>query len=489
MEALTTLAAKELLMKKQQKIQTVNPKPFGFRDIFSYALGDFGCNMSFALKNILAVFWTQYMGLENTYSLLLVIVNIWDAVNDPVIGAMLDTDRRVYKKNKFTSYINVGSIGLIFSGALCFIPLPTASSAAKISIFIFGYIVWDAFYTLTNVPYGSLLTLISDKQSQRASLSAWRTLGSTVGNMLPTALIPFIIYDSNNNLLGDRIFIVAIVMGLIGFVSLRIMTKTTEIRNPTDEHYGEHRQFNVLESLKNFLKNRAAVGVTVAAVGMFFGMHGSSLAVTVLFQSYFENVSISGAVSVISMLPAVLFTPLAGRLSEKFGKKELTVSGFAISIISCFAMLLLPIQKNNSGIAVYTICQILNNAGIGIFGSVNWALMGDAVDKNELLTGRREEGMIFSLHSFFRKTAQGLSPALVLVVMNLLGYVGENGGNQTSQTAVRIRYLVAALYLAGAVISFTGMKFIYDLDKKTVDEMHRLGKQNKNTSDEKKGTL
>ena len=70
--------------------------------------------------------------------------------------------------------ISVGSIGLLLAGALCFIPVPSAPKAVKIIVFLAGYIIWDAFYTVANVPYGSLLSLISNDPGDRASLSAFR---------------------------------------------------------------------------------------------------------------------------------------------------------------------------------------------------------------------------------------------------------------------------------------------------------------------------
>ncbi|MBQ9123584.1 MAG: MFS transporter, partial [Lachnospiraceae bacterium] len=136
-------------------------RKFGIRDSIAYALGDFGCNMSFALKGTMAIFWTQFMGLELWYSALLVLVQVWDAINDPVIGSMIDADRRQYKRNKFLQYIWFGSIGLIVAGALCFLPFPNAPLWAQMIIFVCGYVIWDAFYTIANVPYGSLLSLIS----------------------------------------------------------------------------------------------------------------------------------------------------------------------------------------------------------------------------------------------------------------------------------------------------------------------------------------
>ncbi len=149
-------------MKKQPMLDQNGKRKFSIRDSVAYAAGDLGCNISFALKGTMALFWTQVMGLDLWYSVLLIIVQFWDAINDPLIGSIIDSDRRKYKKNKFLSYIWFGSIGLIVGGALCFLPFPEAPLIAKFAIFIGGYVIWDAFYTIANVPYGSLLSLISN---------------------------------------------------------------------------------------------------------------------------------------------------------------------------------------------------------------------------------------------------------------------------------------------------------------------------------------
>lgn len=104
-------------MKKQAQLDAEGHRRFGILDSISYAAGDFGCNMSFALKSTLAIFWTQFMGLEIWYSLLLIIVQVWDAINDPIIGSMIDADKHKYKRNKFLTYIRAGSLGLLVAGA------------------------------------------------------------------------------------------------------------------------------------------------------------------------------------------------------------------------------------------------------------------------------------------------------------------------------------------------------------------------------------
>ena len=452
--------------------ETKQKRKFGMIDNLAYAAGDFGCNMSFALKGTMAIFWTQFMGMDLWYSLLLIIVQVWDAINDPLIGSMIDADKRQYKRNKFLQYIWAGSIGLIVGGACCFLPFPNAPVWAKFIIFIAGYVVWDAFYTVANVPYGSLLGLISDNAGDRASLSAWRSIGSVIGNMAPMVILPMIIYDSNNQLVGERVFFAALLMGFLGFLCFQFMIKKTVIRVETDITLNEEQpKFNVMKAMANFLKNRPAVGATVAAMGMFLGQQGAATAVTVLFQSYFKNAQISGLVSMFAMIPIIVFTPLARKMVNKFGKKELATVGAICSMIACGLMLVLPITPDGKGIGIYVVCQLLNSLGMGVYSTVSWAMMGDAIDYNEWKTGNREEGTVYALHSFFRKLAQGVGPALALVVMTALGYVGTLGANQTPETALNMRYLVAALYLLSAVMQFVGLGLIFNLNKKNLATM------------------
>jgi len=442
------------------------------RDNLAYAAGDFGCNMSFALKSTMAIFWTQFMQMDLWYSLLLVIVQVWDAINDPLIGSMIDADKHQYKRNKFLQYIWFGSIGLIVGGACCFLPFPKAPVWAKFIIFIAGYVVWDAFYTVANVPYGSLLGLISTNPGDRATLSAWRSVGSLVGNMVPMVILPFIIYDSNNNLVGEKVFLAALIMGFLGFLCFQFMIKNTVIRVDTDVKANEDApKFNVIKAMGNFLKNRPAVGATLAAMGMFLGQQGAATAVTVLFQSYFKNAQISGLVSMFAMIPILVFTPLARKMVAKYGKKELASFGAICSVFASLLMLILPITPDSKGLVIYIICQLINSLGLGIYSTVSWAMMGDAIDYNEWKTGNREEGTVYALHSFFRKLAQGVGPAVALVIMVALGYVGANEGNQTPEVALNMRYLVAALYLFSAVMEFVGLGLIYNLNKKNLAKM------------------
>ena len=460
------------------------PRNFGILDSVAYAAGDLGCNMSFALKGTMALFWTQVMGMGLWYSLLLIIVQVWDAINDPLIGVIIDADKRQYKRNKFLTYIWAGSIGLIVGGACCFIPVPQAPVWAKFIIFIAGYVIWDAFYTVANVPYGSLLSLISKDPADRASLSAWRSIGSIVGNMLPMVLLPFIMYNADGSLNGFKVFLAALIMGVLGFFCFQFMIRNTEIRVDTTVKLNDDQpKFNVFQALGNFLRNRPAVGATVAAMGMFIGMQGAATAVSVVFQIYFKNPQISGIVQMFSMIPILLFTPLARKMVVKFGKKELSVIGSICSIIGGLGLFLMFPENTGLDLIIYILCQLVYSLGLGIYSTVSWAMMGDAIDYNEWKTGTREEGVVYSLHSFFRKLAQGIGPAVALVIMTAMGYVNNaidpaTGAETIDVTllawdvAVNMRFLVAVLFTVAAVMQFVGLALIYDLDKKTLAKMN-----------------
>ncbi len=465
-------------MAKQVKLDANGKRTFGMRDCLAYAAGDLGCNMSFALKGTMSIFWTQFMGMDLWYALLLIVVQVWDAINDPLIGSIIDSDKHKYKRNKFLTYIWAGSIGLIVGGACCFLPFPNAQPWAKAIIFIAGYVVWDAFYTVANVPYGSLLSLISNDVKDRASLSAWRSIGSIFGNMLPMVILPFIMYDDNDNLIGERVFIAALVMGVLGFICFQFMIRNTEIRVEDTITLNEDApKFNVFKAFVNFIKNRPAVGATIAAMGMFIGMQGATTAVTVIFQSYYNNVRISGIVQLFAMIPIVCFTPLARKMVAKYGKKELATFGSICSVAAGLGLFI--ITPNNTGLdlILYIVFQLIYSLGLGIYSTVSWAMMGDAIDYNEMMTGTREEGTIYSLHSFFRKLAQGIGPSLILIIMVAFGYVGENEGNQVWQVAVNMRYIVAATFLFSAILQFIGLGLVYNLDKKSLEEMNiKLGR-------------
>ena len=472
------------MAKKPAQLDAKGYRKFGMIDKIAYAAGDFGCNMSFGLKGTVQTFWLTYMMLETgLLSILLLLVQIWDAVNDPIIGSLIDADTRQYKRGKFKTYILVGAIGLIVGGAAVFLPFPNASTVVKAALFIIGYVIWDAAYTMANVPYGSMMSLVTEDAGERAQLSTWRSLGGMVGGMLPGIILPMLIwkdvYDASGNLLGQElqgstVFWAALLMGVIGFVAFLFMINKITIR--VDEYSvktGEEApKFNVIKAICNFMKNRPAVGATIAAMGMFLGMQSATTANSIMFATYFKNAQLSGVVMMIGFLPMFLFMPFIKKLVNKFGKKEAATAGTIVSLVGAAVMLVFPTVSIDMALPVYMVGLLLFGLGMGVYTCVSWALMADAIDYSEWKFGKREEGTVYSLHSFFRKLAQGVGPSIVIALLGVLGYVSELGTTgQTAEMAHRACWLVAGLYMFSAVMQFVGIGLIFNLDKKTLAQM------------------
>ena len=505
-------------------------RKFGIRDKLAYAAGDAGCNLSFGLKSTVQTFWLVFMMMETgLFSILLLIVQAWDAINDPLIGSLIDGDKRKYKLGKYKTYILIGAIGLVVGGAAVFMPFPNANTVVKAVLFILGYVIWDAAYTMANVPYGTMLNIVTENNEERASLSVFRSIGGAVGGMVPGIILPMLIwnkvtFDPQNPtwfldkieipqgaesafapenfltnpvtgelykegdkvlspltgsqievLLGENVFWAALIMGVLAFVFFIFMIKNITIRgNEYAELNQEGEKVNLFKSFGTFLKNRPAVGCTVAAMGMFLGMQSATTANTIMFATHFGQASLSGLVMMVGFLPMFIFMPFATKLVKKYGKKEVASIGSIAGLIGAAILCVFPMCPINLQLIVYMIGLIFFGLGMGFYNCVSWAMMGDAIDYNEWKFGKREESVVYALHSFFRKLAQGVGPAAVIAIMGtpLIGYVSSLGTiGQSAETAKNMCWLVAILYAFSAVCQFVGVALIYNIDKKTLAKM------------------
>ena len=518
-------------MKKEIQLDQNGKRKFGIMDKLAYAAGDAGCNLSFGLKSTVQTFWLVYMMMETgLFSILLLLVQAWDAINDPIIGTLIDTDQRKYKMGKYKTYILIGAIGLLVGGAAVFLPFPKADVVVKAILFIIGYVIWDAAYTMANVPYGTMLNIVTEDAGERAQLSVFRSIGGAVGGMVPGMILPMLIwkkvtYDPSNPtwfldkieipegaesafapenflsnpttgeayvagdkvlspltggqlevLLGEKVFFAALIMGVLAFAFFMFMIKNITIRG--NEYVAQTQEktekVNFIKSFGAFMKNRPAVGCTIAAMGMFLGMQSATTANTIMFATHFGQASLSGLVMMVGFLPMFIFMPFATKLVKKYGKKEVASIGSIAGLVGGAILCIFPLCPKGIQLVIYMIGLIFFGLGMGFYNCVSWACMGDAIDYQEWKTGKREESVVYALHSFFRKLAQGVGPAAVIAIMGtpIIGYVSALGTiGQSAETAARLCWLVAGLYMFSAVSQFVGIALVYNIDKKTLETM------------------
>lgn len=437
-------------------------RPFGKRDLIGYAMGDFGCNMCFALiTNYMMLFYTQYIGLKMTdWAWIIVVGKIWDAINDPIIGSMVD-NVKIGKKSKFMPWITIGSIALIITTTLTFLPIQNTSYAFKVIFCLGAYCLWSVAYTCANVPYGALHSCITDDISQRTTLSTFRSIGAGLAQG-PLMLLPIIIYDDNDNLLGSKMIWITLCCTLIGFVGFTLVRVLVTERVHIEK---EKQKFNYIKTVKGFFTNRPLIAATIVTFVQIICFMSMTSVNTVIFQTYFKNAKLVSVATIIAYVPLVALMPFIGKITRRIGKKGISVVSGVIGTVTGIIALFLPMRPEDpSSMPIYVGCLMLFYVSNAVFSILIWAIVVDCIDYGYQKTGEREEGSMYALYSFFRKLAQGVGSAISALAMSACGYIEALGAAQTAETALNIKNMYIWFMLAGSLVTAVVMKFIYNIE-------------------------
>lgn len=440
-------------------------RPFGMRDKIGYAFGDMGCNFSFQLvSSYMYLFYTQCIGLSAKHWAWIIIVSkVWDAVNDVLIGSLVDRTR-ISKKSKFMPWISIGSVGLVVFSIMIFTPVSNFSQIGKILWCLGSYCLWSVAYTMINVPYGSLHSVITEDPKQRTTLSTFRSIGAALPAVL-VMILPKLVYK-DNVLSANSLFIVTIVFSIAAFFAffgLRKMVTERVVREDKVE------KVSYISTVKSYFTNRAMVGITIATVAVVIFYNSSMSVNNLVFQFYFNDAEKASLAMIASYLPLVAFMPFASNIVAKVGKKKLlTISGL-VSVIAGIVMLVLPITPDFKGIIIYVVGLMFVNTGCCVFQIIVWAIVADCIEDSYRKKGVREEGSLYALYSFFRKLAQGIGSALVALSLSSVGYI-ESSSVQTAEASANIKNLYIILLIIGLAIMTASMKFIYNIGFKEEQE-------------------
>lgn len=468
--------------------QTITQKPFSIRDRIGYLMGDFGCGMSFSLiSGYMMLFFTQYIGISLVhYGFIILLTKIWDAINDPIIGAM--ADRFTPKSgSKFKPWIFWGSFPLAFGSCILFLDTHTWAYPTKIIVCIIGYLIWDIAYTVVNVPYGSMNATITSDPVERSQLSTWRSFGAIVAAIPISIVIPMFAYKKEvvngveqSILQGQNLFIIAIVMGIIALVSFQMVCRLCTERITVDERK-DAPKFSYVQALKGFFTNRSMLAVAFATLGYVIFIMSAQSTGALVYQMYFGNGKLSSLGVLTMLVPMLVCAPLVKSLVKKYGKKALCSWPFLISVAAYIIVLILP----NISATMYIVLMMVAGVGGGFYSMVAWALVSDCIDSIEFKTGRRDEGSIYATYSMVRKLGQGIGQSLIpfIIVLVIPGLDMNNAATWSVEYGLAMKNIAATLPLIGAVIMFVSFKWLYDLDMKKMDEvLVGLGRKEKDAT-------
>ncbi len=450
-------------------------RPFGMRDKLGYAMGDMGCGFSFQLlSTYMQLFYCQTIGIEaEHYAAIILISKFWDAINDVLVGNLVDT-KRIGKKSKFMPWIIIGGILLVGLTVMVFAPINNFSYPAKFAWCLISYCLWSVAYTMVNVPYGSLLSVITNDMNQRTALSTFRSIGAALPAIVIMIILPKIVYrkdtlpngDEVETLIGSNLFIVSIVLSVIAFFVLWGTTKlVTERVNTTTSGNNTTGAKAFFGAFKSFFTNRPMVGATIATVASVALFNSTMSLNNMVFQYFFKDTDNMAIAMIGSYLPMVVVMGSIGKITKKFGKKKAVAYSMLISAIAGLAMLFIPIQPTKTGMIIYVIELMFLNVGNSVFQIGVWAIVADCIEISYRKSKKNEEGTLYALYSFFRKLSQGIGQAASSLGLAAIGFVEGEGAIQPAGFGDDVRMLYFILLFVGSLIAFLSMTFIYNITK------------------------
>ena len=454
-------------------------RPFGWQDKLGYAMGDMGCGFSFQLvSTFMQLFYMQYIGIgEEAYAIIIILSKVFDAINDIVIGNLVDT-KRIGKKSKYMPWILLGGVTLVIFNVMLFAPVKDFSLWGKYAWCLISYCLWSIAYTMVNVPYGSLHSVITDNPQEKVSLSTFRSIGAALPAIVIMIVLPGIVYNTSTNSAGEEIQIlkgetllpVALVLSAVALVVLWGTTKLVKERvnhSSTENAVGFKA---MISSAKSFFTNRAMVGATVATVASVAFFNSTMALNNMVFQYFFKDTGKIGIAMIGSYAPMIIFMALIGKLTKKYGKKNVIVTAMLIGALSGLTSLFAPISPDSKGMIIYIICLMGLNLGNAGFQISVWAIVADCIEMSYRKTGKSEEGSLYALYSFFRKLAQGIGQAVVALGLSAIGFIEGDNAVQPADFGENVKSLYFIILAVGSLIAFLSMKFIYNIGKKEEQE-------------------
>ena len=431
--------------------------------IICYAFGDIASQFVWTfVGSYLTIFYTDIVGLAPAaVSAIMMVARIWDAFNDPMMGAIAERTRSRF--GRFRPYIAFGCPFLAVFAVLTFTG-PFGNGTAGVLWAAFTYIAAGMLYTLTNIPYSSLNAVMTEDADQRNMLNTSRNIGMNIGMTIVQFLSPILLLrfsaagaqvaDSHGYLYTAIIYsIISIQMFLIVFFTSK------EVVQPS----GEPAKFSVADTIKNLVQNKYLMIISLVMLLQMTAFMGR-IAVCAFWVIY--CLGSFTMISLIMTLPTLLgivgsfFVPAA---AKKFGKRQVLMGSMAIQAIGLIIMFLAPFDNMTMVMAGNVIFGLFN---VGM--PMTLSMVADSVDYMDLKRGVRTDGTAYATYGLATKLGNALGGALGVLVMAAFGYVAN-----AEQTAGALRgiNMTVNLFPALLFLAATVCCLLWDMSDKDADEI------------------
>ena len=430
---------------------------------FGYMFGDMGGCMTFALMaSIFAVYCTNVLKIDPIImGTLTLIWTIWDAINDPMMGALMDKAfaKHKNKNGKFRPWL-LRSTPLLAVTAIALWTVPTFFDGITALIALFSFkILYEAAYTMFNIPMGSLLSAMSQNDSERASLSSARGVGSMIGNMIPGMIGPVVIEMFGGDRSSTGYMITGTACAILGFVTCLMHYYWTEERAEVADTKADDIKFS--DILVVITKNRAFLALCIHGICICTMQYLVSNISLYMYSEVYHDLTYQTLGSLLSspfMIGSMILIPF---ISKKFGLEKLIRYSLLIGGAICAALFVAH--------AITEVHPLVHGVVLGVgsgFAMVSiqmqWGLVGEAIDYNEFMTGKRTEGSIYGTFNLSRRIGQAIGSSFGFYVLAWIGF----NADLPAQSDSTIFGLKALCVLAPAVFilgSWAAFKFVWNI--------------------------
>lgn len=425
---------------------------------FSYGCGDFGCNIIYtAMSAFLMLYYTDYAGVSAlAVGTIMMMSRVFDGISDIIMGVIVD--RTKSKFGKARPWLLRMCVPFAVSGVLLFsVPASWAPVPKLVYVFITYNLVSTVIYTAINVPYSALNALMTQDPYERSVLSIFRNLLATAGTLtINTCTLPLVEYFGDNASAWTKTFcvlgILAVAAFMINFFGTKERVKAANVRD------GETEDVPFAVGIRALFKNKYWIMMT-GMLALFFLMYSVNGGATVYYaKDILGDRNLVGTINGIFNVVQIVAMFFIAMLVKKYGKRNVFSTGLVLDIIG---MLILSFSNGSMGLIV--ISSIIRGIGNACGGATMWAMVSDTIDYGEWKTGVRTEGLVNSACSFGYKIGNGIGSALLGLILEIGGYVGEAAA-QTASALMSIKvcfvWIPIVVYLTGLLI----MKF-YHLDR------------------------
>lgn len=447
----------------------------GIREKIGYGFGDMASSMFWKLfGSYLMIFYTDVFGMPAAVvGTMFLITRVWDSAFDPIIGII--ADRTQSRWGKFRPYLLYLAIPFAVIGVLTF-TTPDFSDGGKVIYAYFTYSLMMMVYSAINVPYASLLGVMSLESKDRNMLSTYRMTFAYIGSFI--ALLLFMPMVNRFSMGHDEqhgwmmsVIVIAVLCALLFY---GCFAWTTERVKPIK------KQQNSLKSdLQDLLHNRPwwiLLGAGVAAL-VFNSIRDGA---TVYYFKYYvveeeyASISLFGISFVLSGLylavgqaANIVGVVVAAPLSNRIGKKKTYM--WAMSIATVLSVIFYWFDKEQ--LMLMFIFQVLISICAGSIFPLLWSMYADCADYSELKTGNRATGLIFSSSSMSQKFGWAIGSAVTGWLLAFYGF--EANAVQGEEAIHGIRMFLSWLPAMGTVLSVIFIS-LYPLSEK---EMRKITNQ------------